>query len=99
MKYNKEQEGRIKLAVEQYAIRNNHLIPIGIMNDPESLQHLTNIGASIVMNNWGIDTRPGGFVRAIIDNDLEGSVNRADHINLQLLPFYVTLKYNLGYVD
>jgi len=99
MEWNKEQEDRIKSAVAKYAIRNYQLIPMGIMSDPEAMQHLTNIGAAIMMNKWEIDTRPGSFVSAVLNNDLEASVNCADSTNVQLLPFYVTLKYNLGYVE
>jgi hypothetical protein len=99
MEYNKQQELRIRIAVSEYMVRNNRLIPTHLMADPEALDHITNIGTSIMMNKWGINTQPGGFVKAILDNDLEGSVNRADDVNRQLLPFYVTLKYNLGYVE
>ncbi len=98
MEYNKQQESRIKIAVSEYMVRNNHLIPIQLMADPEALQHITNIGTSIVMNNWGINTQPGGFVKAVLDNNLEAAVGKADDVNRQLLPFYVTLKYNLEYV-
>lgn len=99
MEYNLEQEERIRTEVGKYAIRNAHLIPIGILTDPESFNHVKNIGTSIVMNHWGINTNPGSFVQAILDNDLELSVGKADSTNIQLLPFYVTLKYNLGYVS
>jgi len=98
MEYNKEQEGRIRIAVGEYMLRNANLIPIKHMMDPEAVEHITNIGTSIMMNKWGINTQPGSFVQAVLDNDLEGSVNRADNVNRDLLPFYVTLKYNLGYV-
>lgn len=98
MEYNKEQEGRIKIAVSEYMIRNSHLIPIQLMMNPETVAHITGIGTNLIMNHWGCNTNPGSFIQAILDNDLEGSVNRADDINQKLLPFYVTLKYNLGYV-
>jgi hypothetical protein len=99
MEYNVEQELRIKSAVAQYAITNMTLIPIGVMSNPESMQHITNIGAAIMMNKWEINTNPGSFVTAILENDLEGAVNNADSINRDMLPFYVTLKYNMGYVS
>ena len=99
MEYNKEQEGRIRIAVSEYMIRNSHLIPIHHLMNPESVEHITNIGTSIMMNKWGINTQPGSFVTAVLNNNLEESVNRADNVNMHLLPFYVTLKYNLGYVE
>jgi hypothetical protein len=99
MEYNKEHEDRIRAAVGKYAIANSHIIPFGILSNPESMDHLKNIGTSIVMNKWGCNTYPGSFVQAVLDNDLEGSINRADNLNRELLPFYVTLKYNLEYVS
>ena len=99
MEYNKEQEDRIKVAVREYAMSNHNIIPFHHMMHPDTLDHIVNIGTSIMMNKWEIDTRPGSFVRAVLDNDLEASVNCADNINRDLLPFYVTLKYNLGYVE
>jgi hypothetical protein len=99
MEYNKQQECRIKIAVSEYMVKNNHLIPMHLIADPDALEHITNIGTNIVMNNWGINTQPGSFVQAVLDNDLEASVNRADEVNRQMLPFYVTLKFNLGYVE
>lgn len=98
MEYNKEQEDRIRVAVSEYMLRNANLIPIQHMMNSESVEHITNIGTSIMMNKWGIDTNPGSFVCAVLDNDLTESVNRADNINRDLLPFYVTLKYNMGYI-
>jgi len=98
MEYNKEQEDRIGSEVAQYAIRNSHIIPNGILSNPESMQHLKNIGTAILMNKWGINTNPGSFVQAVLDNNLTESINYADQVNRELLPFYVTLKYNMGYV-
>jgi len=40
---------------------------------------------------WVIDTRPpGGFVRAVLCNDLKESFERADHINQQCMLQIVT---------
>jgi hypothetical protein len=49
-----------------------------------------------MMNRLGIDTYPGSFVKAVLDNDLNGAFSRADHINSQVLGFYVTMMHNLG---
>lgn len=37
---------------------------------------------------------PGSFLQAVLENDLRAAVERADHINQQLLPQYVKLLYN-----
>ena len=34
----------------------------------------------------------GGFVQAVVANDLSGAFNRADSTNLKVIPFYVILK-------
>ncbi len=36
---------------------------------------------------------PGGFLRAVLTNDLHSAVQRADHINVNLLPDYVRFLY------
>lgn len=40
----------------------------------------------------GID--PGGFLFAVLTNDLKEAVSRADHINLQRIPDIVKFLYN-----
>lgn len=37
---------------------------------------------------------PGGFIRAIIENDLRSAVERADSENLANIPAYVSYFYN-----
>lgn len=39
-------------------------------------------------------TEPGGFLRAILENDLLRACDRADHTNLWLLPVYVSYLYS-----
>jgi len=43
-----------------------------------------------------IDDRisPGGFLKAVISNDLKNAVGRADDENIQNLPAYVSYFYN-----
>ena len=50
------------------------------------------IGAIQRYLNHGIS--PGGFLKAVIINDLEQSVSRADAENIKLLPAYVAYFYN-----
>lgn len=38
--------------------------------------------------------KPGGFLCAVISNDLKGAVARADHINIQAIPNIVAWFYN-----
>jgi hypothetical protein len=36
----------------------------------------------------------GGFLNAVLCNDLKQAVGQADHINIQLIPVYVSYLYN-----
>ncbi len=91
-------ELKVNLAVANY-FRENMIstrVPFHIIQDQEAVGHIINIGTSIMMNKIGIDTYPGSFVKAILDNDLNGAFSRADHINSQVLGFYTTMMFNLG---
>lgn len=94
-----EQMDRIKEAVSEYARRNSYLIPYEIYSDKTQLEHVIQIGTSIMCTKWEVGYPGGGFVQAIIDNDLESSVNRADSTCVECLKFFVTLKNSLGYVN
>lgn len=56
-------------------MRAAELCPEGIV---ESLQRYVDHGIS-----------PGGFLCAVLDNDLKEAIGRADHINLPLIPHIV----------
>ena len=36
---------------------------------------------------------PGGFLTAVLENDLVGAVSRADHINKSMIPTYLEFFY------
>jgi len=89
---------KIQKAVKDYLDRNwttTH-VPMEVMSNSESREHVIQIGTNIMANVMGIETNPGSFVKAVINNDLQESVGRADNINVRMLPFYVTMKYNLS---
>ncbi len=48
---------------------------------------------------WGVGYPGGGFVQAVVDNDLDGAVGRSDSTCGECLRFFVTLKNSLGYVN
>ena len=91
-------ESKVRKAVANYFRENviSTRVPFHIIQDQETVDHIINIGTSIMMNRLGIDTYPGSFVKAILDNDLHGAFSRADRINSQVLGFYITMMYNLG---
>jgi hypothetical protein len=71
-------------------------VPLHIMTDTEAKQHIINIGTAIMLNRLGVNTYPGSFVQAVLDNDLAGAFMRADSINSQSMKFYAMMIYNLS---
>jgi hypothetical protein len=90
---------RISTAVENYLERNAYLIPHHHYFNKEAREHIIRIGTSIMCTKWKVGYPGGSFVQAICDNDLQGAFGRADSTNLDCIKFYVTLCYNLGYVE
>lgn len=64
---------------------------ISVSLTEEEMNHVINIGVSVLQTRDG-GMQGGGFVQAIVANDLSGSYNRADSINRRAIPFYITLK-------
>ena len=88
----------IKPQVKEYLDKNwiGCYVPYDIYFNPEFVDHVLNIGTTIMMNKIGINTQPGSFIKSILNNDLAGSVGHADHINIKVIPFYSTMLYNLS---
>jgi hypothetical protein len=61
----------------------------------ETREHILNISCSLIMTKYKFGYPGGGFVQAIVDNDLRGAINKADAVNLKMIPFYVTMLQNL----
>jgi hypothetical protein len=59
-------------------------------------QFIISIGTSILGTKWGIGYPGGSFVQAVLQNNLMAAVNKADSINIKVLPFYCKLIYNVG---
>ena len=89
---------KIRSNVEVYLIKNAEScnVPITSLFNDEAKDHIVNIGTAIMANKLGIETYPGSFVRAILDNDLYEAINRADSVNRGAIAFYVTMMHNLG---
>jgi hypothetical protein len=93
-----EQRDRISQAVGEYVERNSYLIPDQHLNEKD-LDHIINIGTSIMCTKWEVGFPGGSFVQSINNNDLMGAVNSADDVCGNCLKFFVVLHYNLGYVN
>jgi hypothetical protein len=89
---------KVSKAVEAYFDKNatNTRVPLHIIVDGEAKGHVINIGTSIMLNRLGVNTYPGSFVQAVLDNDLHGAFSKADSVNAEVLRFYITMMYNLG---
>jgi len=61
----------------------------------EEREQIIGIATTIKMNEMGIDTRPGSFIRAFLNNDLRATFAQADNLNRDCIRFYLTMSYNL----
>jgi hypothetical protein len=97
----------INLELKQMAIVRKAVIeyfekmaPISIFEfssmDEDDKDHIKSIACSIMNARLGIGFEPGGFVRAVIDNNLSGAFANGDQINQRALKFYMLMIYNLG---
>jgi hypothetical protein len=60
--------------------------------DPEVREHLVRCGTEMLLYQEGLlRWEPGSFVKAVVDNDLQGAIARADHINERALKWYLAL--------
>lgn len=69
------------------------------MGDPVNLYPNANLCppplvASLVAYASDRRQETGGFLRAVLENDLIGAINKADHINLIYLPHIAAYIYN-----
>ena len=56
--------------------------------------HIINIGTSILCTKWNIGYAGGGFVQAVVANDLSRAVGSADSTNIKALKLYCQMMYN-----
>lgn len=56
----------------------------------EEMNHVIDVGTSVLQTRDG-GIQGGGFVQAVVDNDLTRTYNRADSINRRVIPFYIIL--------
>lgn len=61
----------------------------------DDLEHIAEIGTSIMCTKLEIGFPGGSFVQSIVNNDLRGSFANADSVNAKAIRFYVMMSYNL----
>lgn len=62
--------------------------------DNEVVDHIKNMCVSILQTKYKIGYPGGGFVHAVVNNDLMGAFGKADSINKDYIWLYVELLYN-----
>lgn len=88
-----EQIKIVKGIVEDSFDENAMYTGIDDMNE-ENKAHIINIGTSILCTKWQIGFEGGGFVQAVVDNNLMKAVGSADGTSLKGLKFFASLLYN-----
>ena len=92
-------EERVKIVrdiVKDYAIKNLYRYGMKEITNIEDHNHVIETGTSLLCAKWEIDLAPGGFVSAMIKNDLMATYNMADSVNVKVIQFYLMLMYNVG---
>lgn len=79
---------RVNVDAEVDRLLNNRFIWLKSLLTETDLVHLKNISESIVLTNLNI-LQGGGFVQAIVRNDLRAAVNMADNTMLKCIPILV----------
>ena len=90
-----EQIKIVKKLVEVSFDENAMYTGIDDMNE-ENKNHIINIGTSILCTKWEIGFEGGGFVQAVVANDLMKAVGSADGTSLKGLKFFASLLYNIA---
>jgi len=81
--------------VREYLEKNNG--HIGLSNlTPMEMEHVVQIGTSILCTKWDIGYEGGSFVKAVVNNNLSDAIGYADSTNIKALKFYCQLMYNVG---
>ncbi len=81
--------------VNQWVDSNIRMIPAAFLAEP-TIKYIKQICVSMLCTKLGIGPQGGGFVKAVVENDLMGAVSRADGMNIHLLKFYCSMLYNIG---
>jgi hypothetical protein len=87
---------QISEVAKDYLEKNGrHYIPNFDELSQETLNHIQNISTDILLNHWDMNEyESGGFVKSIVENNLDGAFANADNINVNCIRFYVMLKHN-----
>ncbi len=87
----------IQKNVSEFMMKNHNDLGLGefdFEHNEDVMNHVRNMCVSILCTKYISGYDAGGFVDAVIKNDLMGSFGRADSINKKYIGLYVKLLYN-----
>ena len=84
----------VRQLVEDYCAREMYLTH-GFKPSDDEYQHILNIGESILCTKWNVGYPGGSFVKAVVENNLQLAVTRADYINRKYIPLYIGLMQSI----
>jgi hypothetical protein len=90
-----EQIVNVKEIVGEFFNENSMHTGIDNMNEEDS-KHVIDIGTSILCTKWAVGYQGGGFVQAVVENDLTMAISRADGTCIKALKFFIQLMNNVG---
>ena len=84
-------EEQIKIAVQSYANRKLDSMLLLPVTEGEK-QYIIQLAMELVASRENIKLINTGFIKAILDNDLESAINLSDSTNIKALKFLVMVK-------
>ena len=90
-----EQIVNVREIVGEFFNENSMYTGIDNMNEEDS-KHVIDIGTSILCTKWAVGYQGGGFVQAVVENDLTLAIGRADGTCVKALKFFIQLMNNVG---
>lgn len=85
----------VRAEVETYLDDNAQWTGLSEISESERA-HLIDIGTSILCTKWKVGYEGGSFVQSFVNNDLMGSIGRADNTSYKGFKFFASLMYNVG---
>ena len=85
----------VRAEVESYLDNNAQWTELVDLSESERV-HIIDIGTSILCTKWKIGYEGGSFVQSFVNNDLMGSIGRADTTSYKGFKFFASLMYNVG---
>jgi len=85
----------VRAEVETYLDDNAQWTELVDLSESERV-HIIDIGTSILCTKWKVGYEGGSFVQSFVNNDLMGSIGRADTTSYKGFKFFASLVYNVG---